>query len=157
TPVTAFTRPARKGPTMRHLRPPNSEGSIVADCADTRARAAAPTSTPATTPAHHTLFNKTISPDLLGPADRSSTDRLGHRRGLEDVLIKPVPIVLHYRAARLRLRRPVAHALESFIDDQLRRNLQVLQPAIELVGVGRRDALIRSSVLDERRRLRALD
>src|SRR3954454_18707146 len=79
------------------------------------------------------------------------------RRSTKDVFIEPVQVVLHHGAARLRLRWTVADALESFIDDQLRRDADVLEPSVQLVGVGRRHALIGRTVLDQRRRLGVLD
>src|SRR5262249_47550499 len=52
------------------------------------------------------------------------------RRRREDVLVEPLQVVLHDGTARLRLRRAVADAVETFIDDQLRRHPDVLQSAV---------------------------
>jgi hypothetical protein len=51
----------------------------------------------------------------------------------------------------------MADAAEALIDDQLRRDVVVLETVIQLEGVGQRHALIGGAVLDERRRLRLLD
>ena len=75
---------------------------------------------------------------------------------LPDVFVEPLEVVLHDRAARLRLRWTVADALEALIDDQLRRHPHILQPLIELVRVRQRHALVGGAVLDQRRRLAPL-
>src|SRR5438876_3737905 len=81
----------------------------------------------------------------------------GPWRGLEQILVEPLDVVLHRRPMALRLRRTVADAAETLIHDQLRRHVLVLQPLVQFERVGQRHALIGGAVLDQRRRLRLFD
>src|SRR5438876_387984 len=76
---------------------------------------------------------------LAGTA--GSGDRAEPSRGVgltPEILVEPLKVVRHHRSARLRARGPVPDALEAAIDDEPGGNAHVLEPAIELEGVGQR-------------------
>src|SRR5215471_11712481 len=66
----------------------------------------------------------------------SPLPRFGRRlgRGLEQILIEPLEVVIHRRAMTLRLGRSVADAAEALIHDQLHRDVLILHSLIQLEG-----------------------